>query len=37
VSTAFPGARPGVIRIHPERVLAFGIEGDAPASRQVDR
>lgn len=32
-STRFPGARPGVIRIHPERVLAFGIEDDAPASR----
>ena len=37
VSAAFPGARPGVIRIHPERVLAFGIEDGAPASRQVDR
>ena len=33
-STAFPGVRPGVIRIHPERVLAFGIE-DGPASRRV--
>ena len=30
VSTAFPGARPGVIRIHPERVLALGIEDAAP-------
>jgi hypothetical protein len=24
-----------VIRIHPERVLAFGIEDGAPASRRV--
>jgi pyridoxamine 5'-phosphate oxidase family protein len=34
VSTALPGARPGVIRVHPERVLAFGIEGDAAATRR---
>ena len=31
LSPAFPGARPGVIRIHPERVLAFGLEDDAAA------
>jgi pyridoxamine 5'-phosphate oxidase family protein len=29
-SPAFPGSRPGVIRIHPERVLAFGIEDGTP-------
>ena len=32
---AFPGVRPGVIRIHPQRVLAFGIEEDAPQARTV--
>ena len=25
-----PGFGPGVIRIHPERILAFGIDPDAP-------
>jgi pyridoxamine 5'-phosphate oxidase family protein len=29
-SAQFPGSRPGVIRIHPERVLAFGVEDAAP-------
>ena len=33
-SAAFPGARPGVIRIHPDRVLACGIE-DGSESRRV--
>jgi pyridoxamine 5'-phosphate oxidase family protein len=32
-SPAFPGARPGVIRIHPERVLAFGIDDATPPAR----
>jgi pyridoxamine 5'-phosphate oxidase family protein len=34
-SHAFPGAPPGVIRIRPERVLAFGIEQDGPGNRRV--
>jgi pyridoxamine 5'-phosphate oxidase family protein len=32
-----PGAPPGVIRIHPVRILAFGIEDDGPGTRAVDR
>jgi pyridoxamine 5'-phosphate oxidase family protein len=33
---AFPGVRPGVLRIHPRRVLAFGLDDpDAPGSRDV--
>ncbi|HZG90179.1 MAG TPA: PPOX class F420-dependent oxidoreductase [Pseudonocardia sp.] len=32
---AFPGAAPGVIRIHPRRILAFGIEAGAPPARTV--
>ncbi len=32
---AFPGAAPGVIRIHPHRILAFGIESDGPGNRTV--
>ena len=35
LSPGFPGARPGVIRIHPERILAFGIENGAPPARRV--
>ena len=31
LSAASPGARPGVIRIHPDRVLAFGIEDAHPS------
>lgn len=31
----FPGIRPGVIRIHPRRVLAYGIEEDGPGARSV--
>jgi pyridoxamine 5'-phosphate oxidase family protein len=33
--TAFPGVRPGVIRIHPERIVVFGVEDDGPGSRDV--
>jgi pyridoxamine 5'-phosphate oxidase family protein len=32
---AFPGVRPGVIRIHPERIVVFGVERDGPGSRDV--
>ena len=32
---AFPGAGPGVIRIRPRRVIAFGIEDDGPGTRTV--
>lgn len=28
---------PGVIRMHPTRILAFGIEEDGPGSRWVRR
>lgn len=31
-----PGAPPGVIRIHPSRVLAFGIEDGGPGTRTVE-
>ena len=34
-ASAFPGVAPGVIRIHPRRVLAFGIEEDGPGARTV--
>lgn len=34
-ATSFPGARPGVIRIRPRRILAFGIEEGGPGSRSV--
>jgi pyridoxamine 5'-phosphate oxidase family protein len=34
-ASVFPGVRPGVIRIHPRRILAFGIEADAPPARTV--
>jgi pyridoxamine 5'-phosphate oxidase family protein len=34
-AAAFPGVRPGVIRIHPRRILVFGIEEDGPGSRTV--
>ena len=34
-AAAFPGVRPGVIRIHPRRVLVFGIEDGAPPARTV--
>ena len=30
-----PGAPPGVIRIHPTRILAFGIEEGGPGTRAV--
>ena len=33
--SAFPGVRPGVIRIHPRRILVFGIEEGGPGSRRV--
>jgi pyridoxamine 5'-phosphate oxidase family protein len=34
--TGFPGVRPGVIRIHPERILVFGLDDpDSPGSRRV--
>jgi pyridoxamine 5'-phosphate oxidase family protein len=33
---AFPGVRPGVIRIHPRRILVFGIDDpDSPGNRTV--
>jgi pyridoxamine 5'-phosphate oxidase family protein len=32
---AFEGAAPGVIRIRPRRILAYGIEEGAPAARTV--
>lgn len=32
---AFAGAAPGVIRIHPQRILAFGIETGGPGNRTV--
>ena len=32
-----PGAPPGVIRIHPVRILAFGIEDRGPDTRTVTR
>jgi pyridoxamine 5'-phosphate oxidase family protein len=34
-AAAFPGVRPGVIRIHPRRILVFGIEEGGPGSRRV--
>jgi pyridoxamine 5'-phosphate oxidase family protein len=35
LTDAFPGAAPGVIRIHPERILAFGVEEGGPGNRTV--
>jgi pyridoxamine 5'-phosphate oxidase family protein len=33
---AFPGVRPGVIRIHPQRILVFGLaDPDSPGTRRV--
>ncbi|SHL11018.1 pyridoxamine 5'-phosphate oxidase family protein [Pseudonocardia thermophila] len=32
-----PGAPPGIIRIRPTKVLAFGIEEDGPGTRTVHR
>ncbi|MCU1666465.1 MAG: pyridoxamine 5-phosphate oxidase family protein [Pseudonocardiales bacterium] len=33
---AFSGVKPGVIRIHPERILVFGLDDpDSPGSRRV--
>jgi pyridoxamine 5'-phosphate oxidase family protein len=33
---AFPGVRPGVIRIHPRRILVFGLDDpDSPGTRNV--
>lgn len=34
-ATAFPGVKPGVIRIHPQRILVFGLEEGAPPTRTV--
>jgi len=34
-ASVFPGVRPGVIRIHPRRILVFGIEQGGPGSRTV--
>lgn len=34
---AFPGVAPGVIRIHPRRILAYGIEEGGPGARWVAR
>lgn len=34
---AFPGAAPGVIRIHPLRVLSYGIDDAGPGNRWVHR
>lgn len=35
-SGAFPGVAPGVIRIHPERILVLGLDDpDSPGSRRV--
>ncbi|WP_181783723.1 PPOX class F420-dependent oxidoreductase [Pseudonocardia pini] len=34
-AAAFPGVAPGVIRIHPERIVVFGVEQDGPGSRDV--
>jgi pyridoxamine 5'-phosphate oxidase family protein len=34
-SAAFPGVQPGVIRIHPRRVLVFGVEEGAAPARTV--
>jgi pyridoxamine 5'-phosphate oxidase family protein len=33
--TAFPGVKPGVIRIHPTRIVVFGVEEGGPGSRDV--
>ena len=33
---AFPGIRPGVIRIHPRRILVFGLDDpDSPGNRDL--
>lgn len=32
---AFAGVAPGVIRIHPRRILVFGVEEDGPGNRTV--
>ena len=34
-AAAFPGVQPGVIRIHPRRILVFGIEEGGPGTRTV--
>jgi pyridoxamine 5'-phosphate oxidase family protein len=35
-ATAFPGVRPGVIRIHPRRIIVFGLDDpDSPGSRDL--
>ena len=34
-ASAFPGVKPGVIRIHPKRILAYGLEEGGPGSRTV--
>jgi pyridoxamine 5'-phosphate oxidase family protein len=34
-ATAFPGVAPGVIRVHPHRILAYGIEEGGPGARTV--
>jgi pyridoxamine 5'-phosphate oxidase family protein len=34
--SAFPGVRPGVIRIHPRRIIVFGLDDpDSPGTRTV--
>jgi pyridoxamine 5'-phosphate oxidase family protein len=34
--SAFPGVQPGVIRIHPRRILAFGLDDpESPGARSV--
>jgi pyridoxamine 5'-phosphate oxidase family protein len=34
-ASEFPGVKPGVIRIHPRRILVFGVEPDGPGNRTV--
>lgn len=34
-AAAFAGVRPGVIRIHPQRIIVFGLEDGGPGSRTV--
>jgi pyridoxamine 5'-phosphate oxidase family protein len=33
--SSFPGVKPGVIRIHPTRILAYGLEQGVPPARTV--
>ncbi len=34
-ASAFPGVQPGLIRIHPRRILVFGVEEGAAPARAV--